>query len=173
MPKAPSFRFYFHFLLVVNWLRLRVLSHLVPLPGPNQSSIARSLTRRSERLDFLDQVGCKWFQNISADLYILCIYYLSRMHLSYAAVKRFIVVLRWLSLQRAGQTTMQNINNYDWDCHIHNIIMRTLIIKLCEFLEFSCCVSARCCVKNASIKGVHSEPRRHVHDMCIQGTLCR
>ncbi len=23
---------------------------------------------------------------------------------------------------RAGQTTMQNINNYDWDCHIHTTL---------------------------------------------------
>ncbi len=59
---------------------------------------------------------------------ISCIYYLSHIRcicLSYAAVKRFFVW--WLSLQRtarAGQTSMQNINNYDWDCHIHNIIMR-------------------------------------------------
>ncbi len=28
---------------------------------------------------------------------------------------------------RALQTTMQNMNNYDWDCHIHNIIMRALL----------------------------------------------
>ncbi len=32
--------------------------------------------------------------------------------------------------------------------------------KRCEFLEFSCCVSACFCLKNASSKGVHSEPHR-------------
>ncbi len=65
---------------------------------------------------------------ICQDLYILCrlnsllfiSYKMPLVELSYAAVKRFIVVLRLLSLQRAarvGQTTLQNINDFDWSKH--------------------------------------------------------
>jgi len=45
-----------------------------------------------------------------------------------AAVKRFTVGLAVIiSFSTCAQTAKQNNNNYDWDCHIHNIIMSKLL----------------------------------------------
>ncbi len=38
--------------------------------------------------------------------------------------KRFIEAYYTVIISlRAVQTTMDNINEYDWDCHIHNIVI--------------------------------------------------
>ncbi len=85
--------------------------------------------RKSERQSGRVQVISEHFSR----LYISCIYYLSCIRcigLSYAAVTRFIVVTVTISSARSVQTTMQNINDYDWDCHMHTIIMRTHYNKM-------------------------------------------
>ncbi len=62
-------------------------------------------------------------------IYILFISY--RMHLvelrCCKALHCNVSTTAIISSARAGQTAMQNINIYDWDYHIHNIIMRTLL----------------------------------------------
>ncbi len=64
--------------------------------------------------DFFDQVGYKWFQNISAGLYIVYIWFISYkmrlVELRCAAVKRFIVVLRWLAYLFSEQREQDNNN---------------------------------------------------------------
>ncbi len=116
-------------------------------------------------------------QYLYASYYARARWHITRRML-WSEIKNYINTVQFLAQtdcfvsEQDKQQWMQHINKYDWDCHIHNIITRRLIIKRCEVLEFSCRVSARCCVKNTSTKGVHSEPHRHVH-FCIRGILCR
>ncbi len=77
-----------------------------------------------------DQVGNKLFQNILATLYIVYIGLLL-LFISYeVSLFKFIVegyYGDYLFSTHREQENNNIINNYDSDCHIHNIIIRTLL----------------------------------------------
>ncbi len=61
-------------------------------------------------------------------MYILYMLFISyKMHLVELRFSKALHYMVNISSARAGRTAMQNINNYDWDCRMHNIIMRTLL----------------------------------------------